>query len=68
LKFIVGHYIFADFVTGKIWSYQHDPAKVSQPALIAQAQAPLASFGQDEAGEIYAACFDGQIYKLSDNL
>ncbi len=65
---MLGHYIFADFVTGKIWSYQHDPSKASQPTLIAQAQAPLASFGRDEEGEIYAACFDGQIYKLSDNL
>ncbi len=68
LKSILGHYIFADFVTGKIWSYQHDPEKTSLPTLIAQAQAPLASFGRDDEGELYAACFDGQIYKLSDNL
>ncbi len=68
LKSILGHYVYADFVTGKIWSYHHDPATKSFPSLIAQAQAPLASFGRDEVGELYAACFDGQIYKLSDNL
>lgn len=68
LNALLGHYIFADFVTGKIWSYLHDPANMSQPTLITQAQAPLASFGRDQEGELYAACFDGQIYKLSDNL
>ncbi len=63
-----GAYIFADFVTGKVWAYRHGSKKKAQPKQIAQSDVPVASFGRDREGELYTACFDGQIYKLSANL
>jgi glucose/arabinose dehydrogenase len=54
---LVGHYLYADYVTGKIWALKYDEAAgkvvanrtipVSGPAM------PIISFGEDEAGEVY---------------
>lgn len=63
-----GAYVFADFAMGKVWAYDHNPKRKTQPKEIAHSEAPIASFGRDLEGELYAACFDGQVYKLSDNL
>jgi glucose/arabinose dehydrogenase len=61
-----GRYFYGDYCNGTIWSLRavkgklrggvkREPFKVSN----------LSSFGEDAAGELYAASLDGQIYKLS---
>ncbi|MBL4883939.1 MAG: PQQ-dependent sugar dehydrogenase [Planctomycetaceae bacterium] len=52
-----GKYIYADFVTGKIWALDYD---VKNQKLIANHRIPsdkmpILNFGSDEAGEIYFA-------------
>lgn len=54
---LVGHYLYADYVSGKIWALKYDEAK---KAVVANrsipytgANLPVISFGEDEAGEIY---------------
>ena len=61
-----GAYVFGDFVSGHIWSAQ---ASVNGPWQVSplMANVPLnpATFGQDEAGELYVAAYSsGQLLKL----
>ncbi|MEO8468611.1 MAG: PQQ-dependent sugar dehydrogenase [Chloroflexota bacterium] len=60
-----GGYIFTDECTGLVWAV--DSAKSGQQALVqvAAASSGIAGFGEDEAGELYAADLGGQIYKIS---
>jgi glucose/arabinose dehydrogenase len=61
-----GRYLFADYVSHKIWSlgyYGPDPAKPIVEELTT-APAGISSFGKDESGELYICAFDGKIYKF----
>ncbi|MEZ6071249.1 MAG: hypothetical protein R3C10_13490 [Pirellulales bacterium] len=51
---LIGKYVYADYVSGKIWALEYDPAsgevknfRVPSPML------PIVSFGEDGAGEVY---------------
>ena len=50
-----GAYLYADYVTGKIWALRYDEAKkrvvANQP--IRDKGLPIMSFGEDEMGEVY---------------
>jgi glucose/arabinose dehydrogenase len=54
---LVGHYIYGDYVSGKIWALKYDQQKKAVVAnrTIPYAGAVLAmmSFGEDEDGEVY---------------
>jgi glucose/arabinose dehydrogenase len=52
---LVGKYIYADYVTGKIWALHYDTAakKVITNEAIPSDKLPIISFGDDEKGEIY---------------
>jgi glucose/arabinose dehydrogenase len=64
---LVGHYLFADFATGNFWSLlrtgnswtvtPYGNIGVSNPT----------SFGEDHAGELYVANYDGTIFRIVDN-
>ncbi len=50
-----GHYLYGDFITGRLWALKYDPA---QKRVIANRPLPrtkesIFSFGEDEAGEAY---------------
>ena len=54
---LTGHYLYADYVSGKIWALKYDDAK---KAVVANRSIPYSggvlaviSFGEDEAGEVY---------------
>ena len=58
----VGRYVFADFVSGTIWTTdlaQEDP--VLTPI---GDQSGFTAFGEDEDGELYAVTFGGDIYRF----
>jgi glucose/arabinose dehydrogenase len=68
LPSLQGRYLFADYVSRKIWSlgyYGADPAKPVVEELTTAA-AGISSFGKDESGELYICAFDGKIYKLKE--
>jgi glucose/arabinose dehydrogenase len=50
-----GAYLYADYVSGKIWALRYDEAKkrvvANQP--IPDRRQPILSFGEDERGEVY---------------
>jgi glucose/arabinose dehydrogenase len=50
-----GHYLYADYVSGKIWALRYDPNKkrVIANRPIADRALPIMSFGSDEMGEAY---------------
>ena len=50
-----GHYIYADYVTAKLWALKYDEAagRVTANRPIADQKRPILSFGTDEAGELY---------------
>jgi len=72
-----GHYIFADFVFGNIWSFPI--ARASLGATIPSSQFTLrraeftpnagainniSSFGVDQAGNLYIVDYDGEIFRI----
>ena len=52
---LVGSYLYADFVTGKIWAIRYDveSGRVIKNMSIATTGIPVHSFGEDELGEVY---------------
>jgi len=52
---LVGKYVYADYVTGKIWALHYDEAagKVISNEAIPGRTMPVLSFGEDAEGEIY---------------
>ena len=52
---LVGHYVYGDYITNKVWALKYDDAKkrVTANRTIRDMGAPILSFGEDEAGEVY---------------
>ena len=52
---LAGHYVYGDFVTGKIWALHYDEAagKVIRNMSIPWSGLPVMAFGEDEAGELF---------------
>jgi glucose/arabinose dehydrogenase len=50
-----GHYLYADYVSGKIWALRYDEGKkrVVANRTIKDRALPILSFGEDERGEVY---------------
>lgn len=66
---LAGHYLYADYVTGRVWGLKYDAAKkqavVNRP--IFGNISPVMSFGEDEAGEVYFLTVQGRIYRFASN-
>jgi len=60
-----GGYVFTDTCTGSTWAV--DAAGSGTQALVKVADGPggIAGYGEDEAGELYAADLDGNIYRVT---
>lgn len=54
---LVGKYLYADYVTGKIWALAYDSAaeRVRGNYRIESPMLPIITFGDDEQGEVYFA-------------
>jgi uncharacterized repeat protein (TIGR03806 family) len=64
---LVGHYIYGDYSTGKIWAVKHDGAKVVSHREICDSRLTITGFGADKDGEILIADFQrdkGGLYTL----
>ena len=67
LPHLAGVYLYADFVTGEIWGLRHENGRVAKKAPLLRQKLNIASFAEDEAGEIYLLAFDGKIYELVES-
>lgn len=50
-----GHYVYADYVSGRLWAlkYDRESKSVADNYEIPAPSLPVISFGEDEAGEVY---------------
>jgi quinoprotein glucose dehydrogenase len=64
---LVGHYLYADYVTGKLWALRYDEAagKVVANHPIAGNIKPVFSFGEDEAGDVYFMVDAGTLHRFA---
>ncbi len=62
---LVGKYIFADFVDGRIWTLSYDGMNTATAEKLELEEFNITSFGEDEEGELYACLYDGRIVRLS---
>lgn len=67
-----GVYLYGDYVTGRIWGLRHENGERTalKEVLVARDRPVIASFGEDEAGELYITGFErvdghgGAIYRI----
>lgn len=64
LPWLTGAYLFADFCRGQIMALRRSGGRVSVRSLGLQTGA-MASFGQDQSGELYVVSLTGPVYRLS---
>lgn len=57
-----GYYLYADYVSGKLWGLKYDSAKkrVTENRPITSKNLPIMSFGEDEAGEVYLMTYSAK--------
>lgn len=61
---LVGTYVYGDYVTGNIWRIRQNADGTFINQLAARSGISLASFGEDDAGEMFVTSFDGFIYRV----
>ncbi|NBC17698.1 MAG: T9SS type A sorting domain-containing protein [Bacteroidetes bacterium] len=63
---LVGKYVYADFVSGRIWALTYDGTDAETTELV-NSNLNIASFGVDANDELYLCAFDGKIYRLASS-
>ncbi len=63
-----GRYLFADFVTGRIWMLTQEEDNNWQRTELLNTGSSWSTFGEDENGELYIADFSGTIYKITSSV
>ncbi|HWY88866.1 MAG TPA: PQQ-dependent sugar dehydrogenase, partial [Gemmataceae bacterium] len=58
---LVGHYVYGDYSTGKIWAVKHDGEKIVAHKEIADTRLTITGFGADTHGEIVIADFQREL-------
>ena len=61
---LAGAYIYADFVSGRIWELRYDGENPTENTELMDTNLNIASFGVDENNELYLCAFDGNIYRF----
>ncbi len=54
-----GTYLYADFVSGRIWALLYDGVNPVYGRVLIEAGVNISTFGQDPAGEVYLVNYDG---------
>ncbi len=57
-----GVYVYGDFVSRRIWGFRYIEGEAQGQTQIATCSCSIASFGEDESGELYVVGLDGPIY------
>jgi glucose/arabinose dehydrogenase len=63
---MAGKYFFGDYQSGRVWAVQRDAEGEWQSWLFGQSDFNIASFGEDESGELYLADLNGSVYRVED--
>jgi glucose/arabinose dehydrogenase len=60
-----GMYLFGDFCSGRLWGLWRQAEGRWQTRLLLVTDLNIASFGEDEAGELYVLDLDGGVYRVA---
>nr|WP_298997804.1 PQQ-dependent sugar dehydrogenase [uncultured Allomuricauda sp.] len=63
---LVGNYVYADFIDGRIWALDASSSNPDDTLLI-NSNLNISSFGVDAQNELFICAFDGSIYRLVEN-
>lgn len=63
-----GYYIYADFVSGRIWALNTSDLDNPENTELIETGFNISSFGTDQNNELYICGFDGKIYRFSDGV
>lgn len=61
---LAGRYFYGDFVSSRIWSLTEVAPNQWENQEMLDLDIFLSTFGEDEQGELYAAGFDGVVYRI----
>jgi glucose/arabinose dehydrogenase len=61
---LVGGYVFADYCSGNVWLIDARAGEVREPRLVAETGRSISSFGEDEAGELFATDLQGELVRV----
>lgn len=61
---LAGRYFFGDYVSGNLWSVSRDEDGGYPMRLERRTGRSIASFGEDEGGEVFVLSFDGGVYRI----
>lgn len=69
IQSLQGTYVFGDFCSGRIWGLSptgeaNNGSRNFQKELLMKSDLNIASFAEDNQGEIYVIHYDGEIYKI----
>lgn len=59
-----GLYLYADYVTGRIWTLDVSGGGTPNNELLVRGDFPISSFGVDQQDELFVCGFDGKIYRF----
>jgi len=62
---LVGHYLFGDYCSGRIWSLVQEPSGKWTMRQLIDSPFSISSFGEDEQGELYVVHYGGAIYRIT---
>ncbi|NKB71824.1 MAG: hypothetical protein GKR89_32510 [Candidatus Latescibacteria bacterium] len=61
---LYGVYLYADFVTRRVWGLRWEEGQLVDNRLLAIVPGNVSSFGEDESGEVYVVTLNGAIYRF----
>lgn len=64
LPALQGAYLFADFGSGRVWTARRDASGGWRVAKLLETGMNIASFGEDDAGELLVVDYGGAVYRL----
>ena len=59
-----GKYFYGDYVSGNLWALAKNDQGEYEDELVRRTGRSIASFGEDDRGELYILSFDGGIYRV----
>jgi glucose/arabinose dehydrogenase len=62
---LCGTYLYGDYGSGKLWGLRYDGTKVTRKRLLQNTGLRIASFGEDDAGELYVVDYRGLIFRVA---
>jgi len=61
---LVGQYVYADFVSGRVWALNEDDTSSPENTELMDSNLAISSFGVNAMNELFLCAFDGKIYRI----